>query len=63
MNMKSMLCVATSALSTLLMASSDTPEVSGVQMRQSSMGRKVTITYKLDSVPDGAVVTLDVETN
>ena len=63
MNIKSMLCVATSALSTLLMASSDTPEVSGVQMRQSSTGRKVTITYKLDSVPDGAVVTLDVETN
>ena len=62
MNMKTMLCVATSALSAMLMAS-DTPEVSNVQMRQSSTGRKVTIKYELSNAANGAVVTLDVETN
>ena len=62
MNMKSMLCVATSALSAMLMAS-DTPEVSNVQMSQSSTGRKVTVTYQLSNAANGAVVTLDIETN
>ena len=42
---------------------SDTPQVSNVTMSQASNGRKVTITYELDNAPNGAVVTLDVETN
>ncbi|MBQ3342904.1 MAG: formylglycine-generating enzyme family protein [Kiritimatiellae bacterium] len=62
MNMKPMLCVATSTLSTMLMAS-DTPEVSNVQMNQSSTGRKVMVTYQLSNAANGAVVTFDVETN
>ena len=62
MNIKSMLCVVTSALSTVLMAS-ETPEVSNVQMSQPSTGRRVTITYELSNAENGAIVTLDVETN
>ena len=62
MNMKTMLCVATAALSSAVMAS-DTPVVSDVVMTQSDYGRRVTITYKLSNAANGAVVTLDVETN
>ena len=62
MNMKTILCVVTSALATMLVAS-DTPEVSNVVMSQAATGRKVTITYDLGNAPDGAVVTLDIETN
>ena len=62
MNIKSVLCVATSALAAMLNAS-DTPEVSNVQMSQQIMGRKVTITYELNNAPNGAVITFDVETN
>lgn len=62
MNMKTMLCVATAALSTSLMAT-DTPEVSNVVMAQANFGRKVTITYDLSNAANGAVVTLDIETN
>lgn len=57
---KTILCAAVTA-SAMLMAS-DTPEVSNVTMTQGS-GRKVTITYELNNAPNGAVVTLDVETN
>ena len=63
MNTKSILCVAASTLSTVLMATSDTPEVSNVTMTQASAGRRVTIAYELNNAPDGAVVTLDIETN
>ena len=62
MNMKTMLCVAAAALSTSLMAT-DTPEVSNVVMTQANFGRKVTITYDLSNAANGAVVTLDIETN
>ena len=62
MNMKTILCVAASALSTSLMAT-DTPEVSNVVMAQANFGRKVTITYDLSNAANGAVVTLDIETN
>ena len=62
MNMKTMLCVAVSALSSAVVASG-TPEVSNVVMVQSDSSRKVTITYNLSNAPDGAVVTLDIETN
>jgi len=62
MNMKTMLCVATAALSSAVMAS-DTPEVSNVVMTQSEYGRRVTITYDLNNAANGAVVTLDIETN
>ena len=62
MNMKTMLCVAVAALSTSLMAT-DTPEVSNVVMTQANFGRKVTITYDLGNAANGAVVTLDIETN
>ena len=61
-NIKSVLCVAVSALAAMLNAS-DTPEVSNVQMSQQTMGRKVTITYELNNAPNGAVITFDVETN
>ena len=60
--MKSILCVAMASASTLLWAF-DTPEVSNVQMSQEPIGRKVTITYKLSNALNGAVITLDVETN
>ena len=60
--MKTMLCVATAALSSAVMAS-DTPEVSNVVMTQSEYGRRVTITYDLNNAANGAVVTLDIETN
>ena len=62
MNMKSLLCVAASA-ATAFATASDTPEVSNVTMSQSSAGRRVTITYELNNAPNGAVVTLDVQTN
>ena len=62
MNMKTILCVAAVALSTSLMAT-DTPEVSNVVMTQANFGRKVTITYDLSNAANGAVVTLDIETN
>lgn len=62
MNTKTILCVAASALSAAVMAS-DTPEVSNVTMTQASVGRKVTITYELSNAANGAVVTLDIETN
>ena len=62
MNMKTMLCVATATLSSAVMAS-DTPEVSNVVMTQSEYGRRVTITYDLNNAANGAVVTLDIETN
>ena len=62
MNMKTMLCVATAALSSAVMASV-TPEVSNVAMTQSDYGRRVTITYELSNAANGAVVTLDIETN
>ena len=62
MEMKSILCCALVSASALLMAS-DTPEVSNVSMTQASFGRKVTITYELNNAPNGAVVTLDVQTN
>ena len=62
MNMKSILCAAAASSAMLAMAS-DTPEVSNVTMSQASFGRKVTITYELSNAPNGAVVTLDVQTN
>ena len=62
MNIKTILCVATAALSASLMAT-DTPEVSNVVMTQANFGRKVTITYDLGNAANGAVVTLDIETN
>ena len=62
MEMKSILCCAAASASALLMAS-DTPEVSNVSMVQASFGRQVTITYELVNAPNGAVVTLDVQTN
>ena len=57
-----MMCVAASALSSAVMASG-TPEVSNVEMTQSDSSRRVTITYELGNAADGAVVTLDVQTN
>ncbi len=62
MEMKLILCCAAASASALLMAS-DTPEVSNVSMVQASFGRQVTITYELVNAPNGAVVTLDVQTN
>ena len=62
MNIKKTILCATAAASAMLMAS-DTPEVSNVTMTQASFGRQVTITYELNNAPNGAVVTLDVETN
>ena len=62
MNKKSIMFCAASFASVLLVAS-DTPEVSDVIMTQQSLGREVTITYKLNNAPNGAVVTLDVVTN
>ena len=60
--MKSILCCAAVSASMLLMAS-DTPEVSNVSMTQASFGRLVTVTYELNNAPNGAVITLDVQTN
>ena len=54
---KSLVCLAALGTATLAAA---IPEVSDVAMRQSSLGRLVTITYKLS---EEAVVTLDVQTN
>ena len=62
MNIKKTILCATASASAMLMAS-DTPEVSNVTMTQASFGRQVTITYELNNAPNGAVVTLDVETN
>ena len=62
MNKKAILCGAATLASALVMAS-DTPEVSNVTMTQATFGRMVTITYELNNAPNGAVVTLDVETN
>ena len=62
MNIKKTILCAVSTASAMLMAS-DTPEVSNVTMAQASFGRRVTITYQLNNAPNGAVVTLDVETN
>ena len=62
MELKSILCCAAASASALLMAS-DTPEVTNVSMVQASFGRQVTITYELVNAPNGAVVTLDVQTN
>ena len=58
---KTILCTAATA-SAILMAL-DTPEVSNVTMTQASFGRLVTVAYQLSNAPDGAVVTLDVQTN
>ena len=58
---KTILCAAATA--TAMLMASDTPEVSNVTMTQASFGRQVTITYELNNAPNGAVVTLDVETN
>ena len=62
MSMKSILSFAAACAAAFVMAS-DTPEVSNVVMTQAAHGRKVTITYELANVTDGAVITLDVETN
>ena len=62
MNMKKTILCVVATTSAMLMAS-DTPEVSNVVMEQASFGRQVTITYELSNAPNGAVVTLDVETN
>ena len=62
MNIKSIMLCAAASVSAVLMAG-DTPEVSNVKMEQATLGRKVTITYELGNIPNGAVVTLDVETN
>ena len=62
MNMKPILCAVATTSSMMLLAS-DTPEVSNVTMMQASFGRQVTITYQLNNAPNGAVVTLDVQTN
>ena len=62
MNIKSIFAV-TMATSALLAMASETPEVSNVIMSQVPDGRKVTINYKLNNAPNGAVVTLDVVTN
>ena len=62
MNIKKTILCAVATASAMLMAS-DTPEVSNVTMTQASFGRQVTITYQLNNAPNGAVVTLDVETN
>ena len=62
MNIKSIFAVTAATVATLAMAS-DTPEVSNVSMTQVANGRKVTINYKLNNAPNGAVVTLDVVTN
>ena len=62
MNIKKTILCAAATASAMLMAS-DTPEVSNVTMTQASFGRQVTITYELNNAPNGAVVTLDVETN
>ena len=58
---KTILCAAATASAILL--ASDTPEVSNVTMTQAAFGRQVTIIYELNNAPNGAVVTLDVETN
>ena len=58
---KAILCTAATA--TAMLMASDTPEVANVTMTQASFGRQVTITYELNNAPNGAVVTLDVETN
>ena len=62
MNIKKTILCAAAMVSATLMAS-DTPEVSNVTMTQASLGRLVTITYELNNAPNGAVVTLDVQTN
>ena len=62
MNIKKTILCATATASAILMAS-DTPEVSNVSMTQASFGRLVTVAYQLSNAPDGAVVTLDVQTN
>ena len=62
MNIKKTILCAAATASAILMAS-DTPEVSNVTMTQASFGRQVTIIYQLNNAPNGAVVTLDVQTN
>ena len=62
MNIKKTIFCAAATASAILMAS-DTPEVSNVTMTQASFGRQVTIAYELNNAPNGAVVTLDVQTN
>ena len=60
MKAKSMIAGCSALVSCILMASG-APQVSAVEMSQETLGRLVTIKYKLSSTP--AVVTLDVETN
>ena len=60
MNVKIPMMAAALMTASALFAESQTPVVSEVEMTQADVGRRVTITYKLN-LP--AVVTLDIETN